>query len=363
MRDAPETLPLPESTLSGDVAAAVPSSPQDPPPEDMETTSVTPRLVRPEGSDQDAGAQAAFVRIGDRRPAWDDLYHLVLTTSWPWFLVLVMLLYAVVNMAFALLYFWGEGNIEGARPGSFADALYFSVQTLLTIGYGAMHPETHYANLLASLESMLGITSFAMLAAVMFARVSRPTARVLFSRVAVVGLHEGRPALMFRAANRRYNHILEATVLVTLVRTEVTAEGEPMRRFHELPLLHARTPIFNQPWKMIHPIDEASPLCGETPATLAAAQAEIVVLLSGIDDAYAQTVHVRHSYITSEIHWNARFADVMTLKRRGRMKVDFRRFHHTESLDDGTGGPSSPTAQEPAPRLPGRQHAGRGRTP
>jgi inward rectifier potassium channel len=289
-----------------------------------------PRLIEADETGQPVeGGNAPYVRVGEHRPGWRDVYHVLLTVRWRWFLLLVLLGSLVANVGFATLYFLMDGGIEGAQTGSFSDAFYFSVQTMSTVGYGTMHPKSHLANLLASAEAMLGMTGFALGAAVMFARLSRPNARILFSRVAVIGTHEGRPALMFRAANQRYNHILQATVFVTLLRTETTAEGEQMRRFHELPLVHARTPVFTLPWTIIHHIDEDSPLSGATPASLTAAETEIIVLLAGIDDAFSQTVHARKSYIAGEVRWRARFVDVLTRTDAGRIRIDFRRFHDT----------------------------------
>jgi inward rectifier potassium channel len=128
-------------------------------------------------------------------------------------------------------------------------------------------------------------------------------------------------------ANRRHNQILEAKVLLAMVRLETTAEGERIRRFHELRLRQARTPIFSLPWTLIHPIDAESPLHGETEEGFRTGGIEIVALLSGVDDVFSQPVHARRSYIASEVRWNARFADVLERGPGGRLRVDFRRFH------------------------------------
>ncbi len=286
-------------------------------------------LVRTDDDGEPADTTPSYIRVGDRSPAWSDLYHVTLRLSWPRFLAAGFGLAVALNLVFALLYL-AVGGLEGGTMGAFADAFYFSVQTMSTVGYGNLHPVTHPANLLASLEAMLGMTGFALAAAVSYARVSRPSARLLFSRVAVVARHEGRPALMFRCANRGYNHILEAKVAVTLVQTEATPEGERMRGFHELALKHPSTPVFALPWTIIHPIDADSPLHGRTQEQLAQAGAEIIVLLSGIDDAYGQAVHARHSYIATELRWDARFADVLTRARDGRTRIDLRRFHDVQ---------------------------------
>ena len=299
----------------------------DAPPGDDDRLPDAPRLV----DLHEGEAGPAVVRVGTRdRGGLRDPYHALLTARWPAFLGGVLLAYAAVNVLFALLYLWGEGNIAEARPGSFADAFFFSVQTMATIGYGKMHPQTGFANVLVTVEAMVGTTSLALASALMFARFARPTARLLFSRVAVVGRHEGAPALMFRVANKRHNQLLGADAKVTLVRTEVTAEGEPMVRFRDLRLVRAESPVFALPWTVIHPIDGESPLADQTERSVAADRFEIVVVVSGHDETLSQDVHARHSYLPGDIRWNARFAGTLGRSRGGRLRVDFRRFHQTE---------------------------------
>ena len=146
----------------------------------------------------------------------------------PWFgfLLLILLTYVVINALFALVYLLGGEGVANAQPGSFLDHFFFSVQTLATIGYGFMYPKTLFANLIMTLEVMVGIVSIAVLTRLAFARFARSTARVVFSRVAVIAPHEGVPTLSFRAANKRRNRILEAQLRVYLLRDEVTAEGQ-----------------------------------------------------------------------------------------------------------------------------------------
>lgn len=256
-----------------------------------------------------------------------DLYHGLLTVRWSGFFGLLALSYAAFNMAFALLYLLAGDGIGNARPGSFADAFFFSVQTMATIGYGQMYPQSLAANLLVCLEVLLGMSGLALATGVIFARFSRPTARVLFSRIAVVAPYDGVQTLMFRAANQRRNQILEAQVSVSLLRDEQTGEGTAMRRFHDLALMRARTPMFGLTWVVMHRIDEISPLYRATAQTLAAESAEIVVTLIGLDATFAQTVHARHSYVAGDIVWNRRFADILHVDEDGRRIVDFRRFH------------------------------------
>ena len=217
------------------------------------------------------------VRIGIKRSPWDDLYYLLLTISWSRFFALTLLLYGVVNTLFAMLYLVGGDNLANAESGSFWDAFFFSVQTMATIGYGAISPKTFYGNVIVAIEAMLGLLGVAVITGLAFARLARPTARILFSRVAIITQHNGVPTLMFRTANERGNQILEARLWVFLVRDEVTQEGQPMRRFYDLSLSRQLSPVFNLTWTALHPIDENSPLYGETPESLRDRATEIVV--------------------------------------------------------------------------------------
>ena len=255
-----------------------------------------------------------------------DLYHSLLTIGWTGFFGLIALAYAVFNVCFALLYLLA-GGIANARPGAFADAFFFSVQTMATIGYGQMYPQSLAANVLVSVEVLLGMSGLALATGLIFARFSRPTARVIFSHVAVVAPYDGVPTLMFRAANQRRNQIIEAQVNVSLLRDERSGEGHDMRRFHDLRLLRARTPMFSLTWTVMHPIDRDSPLYGCTPESLRGSTAEIVVTLIGIDGTFAQTVHARHTYAAGEIVWNRRFVEILSRAEDGARVVDYRHFH------------------------------------
>jgi inward rectifier potassium channel len=274
-------------------------------------------------------------RLGVAEAPWGDLYHLLLSLSWPRFFGLLGLTYVLLNGVFALVYLADPmpgGGIANARAGSFADAFFFSVQTMASIGYGAMNPQSLYANVVVTVEAVIGLFWLATATGLMFARFSRPTARVLFSNVAIIAPYDGAPTLMFRAANQRRNQILEAQIRLTLVRNDITAEGQFMRRFYDLSLSRSQTPIFALTWLALHPIDEYSPLYGMTEAELAEIETEIVVTLTGIDETFAQTIHARHSYVTSEILWNVRFADILTRTPDGRRAVDYSCFHKVVPL-------------------------------
>lgn len=263
---------------------------------------------------------------------WRDPYHLLLTLPWPWFLGLVSLGYVVSNALFAVAYLIGGDGIANARPGNFFDAFFFSIQTMASIGYGAMYPKSDYANTLVAIESLVGLMVLAMGTGLAFARFSRPTARVVFSQVAVVAPFDGVSTLMFRVANKRRNQILEAQLSLSLVRDEINAEGQFIRRFYQLRLVRSQNPVFILSWLAMHPIDENSPLYGATPEMLATAETMLIVTLTGIDETVSQTIHDRHSYIAPEILWNHRFVDIICRKPDGQRFVDYSHFHNVEPL-------------------------------
>ncbi|HXQ49534.1 MAG TPA: ion channel [Stellaceae bacterium] len=271
---------------------------------------------------------APAVRMLNRVMRRVDLYHRLLTMPWTGFFALLAAAYVAFNAIFALLYRLQDGSIaESGR--SFANAFFFSVQTMATIGYGEMRPATLYANLLVSAEVLLGLLGFALATGVIFARFSRPTARVMFSQVAVVTRHDGKPTLMFRAANQRANRILEAQVSLTLARNEVTAEGDQMRRFHNLAVERSRTPLFVLSWSVMHVIDASSPLHGASSDSLAAQQAQAIVTIIGLDETLSQTIHARHVYDAADILFGRRLADILTRGLGPTPVVDYSRFHDT----------------------------------
>lgn len=274
-----------------------------------------------------------IVRKGTSYSYWRDPYHLLLTLPGSGFLALFAGLYLATNAVFALVYLAGGNCIENAQPGSFLDAFFFSVHTMATIGYGSMYPRTAYANGVVTIEALIGMLGVAMVTGLAFARFSLPIAKVLFSRVAVIAPFDGVPTLMFRTANKRHNLIVEAQLQVTLVRNEVNLEGHFMRRERDLKLVRNQTSIFALTWMVMHPIDEHSPLHGATAETLAEAEAEIVVTLTGLDETVSQTIHARHSFVASEILWNMRFMDTLSKTPDGKRCIDYTRFHDVTSLN------------------------------
>ena len=259
-----------------------------------------------------------------------DLYHALFTMGWPAFIFGIGIVFVLANGGFALAYLAQPGAVVHARPGSFADAFFFSVQTMATIGYGIMYPGTFYANVLMSLETLIGLFGVAFATGLAFARFSRPRARIRFSETAVVSLYHGVPTLMFRVANQRGNQILEARVQVTLLRNEHSPEGQTMRRFRDLVLLRDSTPSFSYSWTVMHPITGNSPLSGTSRAALQAEDAELVVTMAGLDETLAQTIHARHVYRPAAIHWGHRLRDVLSKDAHGRYLIDYGHFDDIE---------------------------------
>ena len=281
-----------------------------------------PRFISSEG-------RSNLVKLGIRRRLFEDVYHSWLVASWPRVFGVVIGLYLAVNALFAALYLL-IGGVENARAGSFADAFFFSVQTIATIGYGKMAPVTTAAHLLVTFESFCGLIGLALVTGLMFAKFARPTARVLWSEVCVVAMQDGVKSLMLRVANARGNQVVEAQLRLGLLRNETTAEGESVRRMHDLRLQRGSSQVFALSWLAVHPIDEQSVLYGATPESLRAENAELYVSLTGLDGTFNQTIHARHAYAVDEIRWGERFVDLIAPLPDGRPSIDYSRFHQTK---------------------------------
>ncbi len=263
-----------------------------------------------------------------------DLYHWLLQTSWAYFVGLVASLFFSINALFALGYWLAPGGIANT-DGSLFEAFVFSVHTMGTIGYGSMYPQSTWVHLLVVVETLVGILNTAVVTGLTFAKFARPTARVIFSEVAVVTQRDGVRSLMFRMANQRSNQIVEASLNVVMARSEQTLEGERVRRLYDLPLVRNKSIGFALTWTAVHPITPSSPLHGATTETLLAGACEIIVSLAGVDDTMAQAVHARTSYLAEEIRFDERFVDILTTDAEGTRWIDYRKFHST--LPDESG--------------------------
>jgi inward rectifier potassium channel len=261
-----------------------------------------------------------------------DLYHSLLSLSSISFILILVATYFFVNLTFGLAYYLcGPGALENIHASTFVlrfeDCFFFSVQTLATIGYGRITPVGIIPNLLVTLEALVGLLGLAIATGLLFARFSRPTARVVFSKVALMSEHEGVLSLVFRIANARFNQIVQAEISVWLLRSETTTEGETYRNFYEMKLERSRSPIFALSWTIVHPIDADSPLFGLSQAAIQESNAEVIVVLAGIDDTFSQTIHARYSYRTRDLVWNGYFVDVLSRTEDGKLLVELDKLH------------------------------------
>ena len=283
-------------------------------------------------------------------PFWSSfsLYHSLLTMPWVRFLLLGVVWYVVANSLFALAYMaCGPEALASTTPGiernPFLRAFFFSVETLSTIGYGNIVPTGIAANMVVTLESLTGLMGFAIITGLLFARLSRPTARVLFSRQAVIAPYRDIKALEFRVANARSNELIEVSAKVMLSRFE-NVDGVRTRRYYALALERDGVVFLPLTWTVVHPIDEQSPLHGETPESLRSSQAELLVLLRAFDEIFSAIVQTRTSYTLDEVKWGARFANAFmtgaaeefanSSRKNKKVAVDMRMFDKIEPAVD-----------------------------
>jgi inward rectifier potassium channel len=205
-----------------------------------------------------------IVTEGLRLSFWADISHRCMTASWPSFIAGAAAVFVIFNAIFASLYWIGDNPVANVPGGAYIDYLYFSIETLSTAGYGDMHPQTHYGHFVAAVELFTGIFSMSLMTGLIFARFSRPSARLLFADNPVISHHEGKQTLMVRFANERHNIIGNATAKLWLLKNVVSQEGRSFRRFYELPLLRSEHPALALSWTLYHVIDEDSPLYGQT---------------------------------------------------------------------------------------------------
>jgi inward rectifier potassium channel len=270
-----------------------------------------------------------IIAEGVRLNFWADISHRCMTATWPAFIAGAVLVFIAFNAVFASLYWIGDQPISSVPGGAYIDYLYFSIETLSTAGYGDMHPQTHYGHFIAAVELFTGIFSMSLMTGLIFARFSRPNARLLFARHPVISTHDGAPTLMIRLANERHDIIGNATARLWLLRNVVSAEGQSLRRFYELPLLRHEHPALALSWTLYHILDEQSPLYGLKAEDLKAFGVSLAVVVSGYDVVAAQTVHARKSYGHSDIRFGHRYADILGTSDDGRLRIDYGQFHET----------------------------------
>ena len=274
-------------------------------------------------------SQREVETLGLNQGFWGDLYHRSMDVSWPVFFGSAAALFIALNAVFGFLYSLGHDPIANAAQNGPLAYFYFSIETLATVGYGDMHPQTNYGHLIATIEIFTGMSFLAVMTGLIFARFSRPRARFIFANNAVIAHHEGQQTLIIRVANARHNAISRANARLWIIRVERTKEGEQLRRFYELKLDRNDHPIFALSWNLFHFIDKDSPLYGLTASDLAEADALLVLNVSGNDDSSAQQLHARRVYSWRDIRWHHRYKDITSVSPQGRVLLDYTKFHDT----------------------------------
>jgi inward rectifier potassium channel len=262
---------------------------------------------------------------------WRDSnpYLVLVGTTWPRFLLAFAVAFLIINMIFAGVYLAvGIDNLKGLESGmsAFANAFFFSVHTLTTVGYGNIYPQGPAANSISAFEAATGLMVFAVATGLLYARFSRPSARILFSTNAIIAPYQDGTSLQFRVTNARSNTLMNLEAKVMLMTVE-PSDGVPKRTFTDLPLERTKIYFFALTWTIVHPIDQASPFFGKTPEDLKRLSAEILILLQGFDDTFSQVVHSRYSYRHDEFIWGAKFIPSFKVDNKGALVVELDRIN------------------------------------
>jgi inward rectifier potassium channel len=264
-----------------------------------------------------------------------SLYHWLLIISWSKLLGFLTASYVAVNALFAFAFLICGPDALQSASGSFAGhpfyrAFFFSVDTFATIGYGNIIPVGVAANVLVTIEALINILAIALATGVIFSRFSRPSARIVYSRNAIVAPYRDKTALEFRIANGRTSQLIDVQIQVILTKLE-QVNGTSVRKFYDLDLERQRVVFFTLSWTVVHPIDLSSPIWGLTKKDLLDGDAEVLILLTGTDETLSQTVHSRSSYKADEIVWGAKFGNMfLRTEAAGIIGMNLSRIHDIE---------------------------------
>jgi inward rectifier potassium channel len=301
--------------------------------------SVIPGTLHPERRDpyipaeKEPGEEVARVRLGSyefekkgvSRFDLRDPYHLAVALTWPQFFAAMLALYLSINVVFATFYWLVPDSVANARPGSFADVFFFSIETLATVGYGEMYPATLYSHVVVALEIVCGFAFTAILTGLTFVRFSRPRAKLVFAANPVVAVHRSKPTLMVRIGNGRVGVLTDVAAKLNIFFFDTTTEGMRLRRSQELELERAHLPIFTTFWTLMHVLDEQSPLRGYDTARAIETDARVFVTVEARDPTLATVVHDIRYYAPQDIRFGMRYADAMSTAEDGTWVADLRR--------------------------------------
>jgi inward rectifier potassium channel len=278
-------------------------------------------------------------RIGGRRiiaeglegNLWKDIYFNAMTMSWPVFIAVLAAAFVAINFVFALIYDLGDKPIANAREG-LADLFFFSVETVATVGYGDMHPQTDYGHIVATVENFVGMLALATMTGLVFARISRPRARLIFSQYPVVAPHDGVPTLMFRMANARSNFISEAAAKTWMIGPTVSPEGRRLVSFQPMRLVKSENPTLALSWVLFHPIEADSPLFGMDEATLVASEINFIISIAGFDETSGQIVHARDVIAAQDVRFGHEYEDIVSIDDSGMRHIDYAKINATRPV-------------------------------
>jgi inward rectifier potassium channel len=254
-----------------------------------------------------------------------DPYHLAVTLTWPRFLAALLALYLSVTTLFASFYLIIPGSVANARPYGLADAFFFSLETLATVGYGEMYPATFYGHMVAATEIICGVAFTAILTGLIFIRFSRPRAKFVFAANPVVATHNGQPTLMVRVGNGRVAVLADAAAKLNVLLSNVTSEGRLFRSAQELRLERSHVPIFPLSWTLMHVLDTRSPLHGYDLARFIEADARLFVTFEARDPMLSTVVHDIRNYAPQDVRFGMRYADAVTTGDDGTPVIDLDR--------------------------------------
>lgn len=274
-------------------------------------------------------------RLGVGNHVSFDVYHWLITTSWKRFISIVLLGYIMINTLFALLYFIiGADKFGGITQVSgmedFLQLFFFSAQTLTTVGYGHIYPNSTLISSIAAIESMFGLLGFALATGILYGRFSRPKADIEYSNEALISPYKDHTGFMFRIANQKQNELIELDCQLALA---INNPETKKREFHFLELERQKINFLPSSWTIVHPINEVSPLYAYTEKGFEESDAEFIILLKAINDTYSQTVYSRRSYKPSEIVWNAKFTPVKSIpNNKGGISINLKDIHEFEKI-------------------------------
>jgi inward rectifier potassium channel len=278
--------------------------------------------------------QVEFVKVNTDAWRWRDVYRWLLSLRWSQFAVFAATLYIALNLLFAALYSLEQDSIAGSTGGHrFFDCFFFSVQTLATVGYGHMYPQTLYGHIVTTIEIMSGLFLLAVMTGLIFVRFSRPIARVAFSRSIVIAPLNGKPTLMVRIGNENHHSMVEAEFRIMFSRDEPLIEGGDFRYFYNLKLHFDRLTVFPAALTLRHVIDETSPLHQATPESLETERALFFVSVVGVDPVIAAAVQTQQDYTWRDVRFGERFVEIYTQSGQGQLTVDYGRLHETEPAE------------------------------